>query len=854
MFLVGLGFSCNTMDFFNDLLTSYSHLKKRSLRISLVEAQAPGTVSYTDLAKQTENPTAAQAVQETDRIISSVFPGVDPASTQSQQVNKVDIGADPLKILQQTGEKAPPIGGEGDKPSQPVGACGGAVTIVGSTIPVVKKDCTTNAREFGNYRNQVLNSVYSGALSQLGGGELTPEMQEVLGLTNSNALWDLGGQELTKSLADMFRESDALGISSLMKATGSETKRTIPTKIITSLLGGEGFDIASEEDVQKGIVTKYERPSSEYVTESVQNLAKSLSIINKFNNNRDNFTYEDAQFIKDNITLSTYKKHHGHFKVFIKANHLDQMGITFDWENRKKNGEVVNSPLQNVLETFQQDLKTWAQDKGLDEESITIPVADRSTFINNGTASLNKVITEVSETIDTLAVLLLRNDHKKAAKLFIQLLDNFGKGIHAALKLDEKVNFGELIGSETTEMLGASLELVHEHYGDVSQGNNEQLNSAFNAMVATVLAPRALDIKKKNPDMVVRVGGRAGAGGEGDKKDQLLLYKTLESAQVVNKKGRPILALPLNELLSPEELKSAKELYGLSKADESAVIYATSDSLKWTMDSSRTNLGSTASIRNVSQEFVDGGSEYIQTLMSKQGLSKSEQATVGNNFAEVGENIERLNSMFDTKTGSTTMTAKETARTFLQSLSPENKKDLGLNQAKLTSVLAEINTSKEEEGKKSTLVNALKKEIETKLILGQIQRGSSHEDEATAKSWRAVATSYLMRGCYDSSESDFVVQNYITGETFRYDGNKYLTGAMKSFIETGEGLNITKSGFSVNGYSTHFAMSKTGRHHMTMTGPVHGKPIRENSEPTAKELMSKLVEVQELIFSTLIKE
>ena len=77
---------------------------------------------------------------------------------------------------------------------------------------------------------------------------------------------------------------------------------------------------------------------------------------------------------------------------------------------------------------------------------------------------------------------------------------------------------------------------------------------------------------------------------------------------------------------------------------------------------------------------------------------------------------------------------------------------------------------------------------------------------------------------------------------------------MKKYIKTGEGLNMTGSGFSISGYSANFAMSKTGRNSMKMTGPVHGKAIKDSLEYTPTELMNKLLEVQQIMFSQLIKE
>jgi len=840
------------MDFFNDLLNSYTLLKKRSLKVRLVEQDE--NISYFKL------PEDDAAITQTNTTLLAVFgPQIDPASKKSQTVTEVDVGADPLNLLQAAGETESTSSKEGETSGGESASCGGTIYLTGSKIPVVKKDCTTHAQEFGKYRNLLVRSYVSGELSSEGAGENTPEMQEVLGLSQAYELQNLGGPSLIGALADLFRVAPRLGISELMKAKGTANWRTIPVKIYNSLVGKAGVDLATEEDVFMGVVTKYERPPTPYVIDATANLSKVLNIIDKFNHQRSLFTYQDAEFVKNNIIISKYKSgHHEHFKIFVKANELDELGITFDWEMRKKKkahpddpDEKELSPLQETLETFQQSLLTWGEGKGFSEDDLKIPEADRSDFALQGKATPQKIITEVSESMDTIAVLLMQNNYKGATKLYRRLLDNFGTDIMKALKLNDQVNYGELIGTEETEILGESLQLMEEHFGGVEDA--ESIQQTFHALVSSVLRHRVSDMKSMNPDMVMRVGSRSGAGGEGAKKDQLLIYRDLENAEAHNTTGKPIITAPLSEILTPEELKTAQKLYGLSKDDLSSEVHVTTDSLKWTMDSARTNLGSTASILNVTSDFATGDSDYVRTLFKAQGLSKKSQASVMDKFNDIKDSIDSLNSMFDPNTGSTTQNARETARTFLTSIGPEAAKSLGLTQEVLNKSLVEINKSGDT-GDKSSLVTALKQKIENRLLLNQIQSGSQSSDPEESAAWRGVATSYLMRGCYDSDNSDFVVQNYLTGERFRYNGNKYLTKAMKKYIKTGEGLNITDSGFSISGYSANFAMSKTGRNSMKMTGPVHGKSIKDSLEYSPTEIMNKLLEVQQLMFTHLIKE
>ena len=253
------------MDFFNDLLNSYTLLKKRSLKVRLVEQDE--NISYFKV------PEDDPAIKQTNTTLLQVFgPQIDPASKKSQPVTAVDVGADPLSLLQAGGETESPSSKEGETSSEDGGGCGGSVYLTGSKIPVVKKDCTTHAQEFGKYRNLLVRSYISGELTSDGAGENTPEMQELLGLSQAYELQKLGGPRLMGALADLFRVSPRLGISELMKAKGTANWRTIPVKIYNSLIGKSGVELATEEDVYMGVITKYERPPTPYVLDATANL------------------------------------------------------------------------------------------------------------------------------------------------------------------------------------------------------------------------------------------------------------------------------------------------------------------------------------------------------------------------------------------------------------------------------------------------------------------------------------------------------------------------------------------------------------------------------------------------------
>ena len=907
------------MDFFNQLLSSYALLKKRKFSAKLYEeVAADKNITYNKLLNQ-ETKEAQEAIKNTNLEIEGVFPGIDPATNTADPVTKVDVGKAVSAPLIQTGKKAstettPKISnkqqdGKKDTNNGPTApACGGQVKIQGSTVTVVTADCNLNVRGFREWRGMVLRAHYSQGLSQEGGGELTSEIQDLLGgMKDSNILEEIGGGDLIKSLGDLYRLSDELGaiedlrdfdLTSLITAKGSAAKKTIPRKIINSLLGKEGFTIASEKDMMDGDVVAYTRPAEDYISGSLKNLASVLERVKKFHTNPGEFSIDDLKYIQDHLIISRYRKEgHDRFKVFIKSDQADSLGVSFDWENRIKRGDVVRtrSPLQNLIEDTQNRLNAWGKEKGFTEDAVQIKAVDRENV--GGGGNVQKVIEEVSESIDTISTLLLDaqttgNKHSRdaAVKMWSNLLNTYHDRMEKALALNERVEGGELIATEQTEVLADSLEGLRE-YLQLRDLSDEVLNlfdadkretfnrddyrnkvkKTFEAIMKQIIPLRMKTMRRLAPDFVIRTGNMQDAGKYGRKVDQMLFYHSAKDAKGKGKvKTATLQELIDKGLITESDLDTVREQYGGKKGKAlnlNTKIHYINQSLKWTKNSNRTNLGNTASIKGVSSEFAgiqdpkmnaadkQKESDYIKTLYKAQGLSRSEQAATTANFNSIHKNIESLNKIFDGKGQLNAKSATEAARTFLNSLDDDSKEALGMGQNTVRDLMNEIKNEKDEDEKSSKL-NNFKRDVEFRLITNRIKAGSKDKDSAVARSWRAVGASYLMRGCYDTTESDFDVQNYLTGESFNYDGNKKMTDAFKNFIDTGEGLEVTKRGLSIHGYTANFSMdSSSGRHSMEMSGPVDQSAlVKDSLEYSPTELMNKLLEVQQLMFSQLIKE
>jgi hypothetical protein len=912
------------MEFFNELLTSYALLKRRKFSAKLFEeVAADQNITYGKL-KDSPDESAVAAIKATNNEILGVFPSLsDPATNGSDPVPEVNPDKATKVPLIKTGEKtsdddSPSIsnkqqqGSDSNKPAAaPAPSCGGQYNMQGDTIPVVKADCTLHRDGFANWRTLTLRAFYSEGLSQEGGGELSPEMQDLLGgMKDSNVLESIGGGELIKSLGDLYRLSQELGsiedlqdfdLSSLLIGKGAAaSKRTIPRKIINSLLGKEGFTIASEQDMLDGDVVAYTRPAEDYITGSIKNLASVLERIKKFHDNPNSFSIDDLKYIQDHLIISRYRKEgHDRFKVFIKSDQADSLGVSFDWENRVKRGDVVRtrSPLQNLIEDTQNRLNAWGKERGFTEDAVQIKSVDREDA-GGGSGNVQKVIEEVSENIDTISTLLIAAQttgnkfaQKAAITLWSDLLHDYHDRMEKALNLNELVRSGELIGTEQTEVLSTSLQGLQEYlqFRNLSDEvlsifdarnpeetfNREELKNnvkeTFKALMDHIIPLRMKIMKKLAPDFVIRTGNMEDAGKYGRKVDQMLFYRSAKDAKGKGKvKKATLQELVNNGLITESDLDTVRVQYGGKGGkplDLNTPIHYINQSLKWTRDSKRTNLGNTASIKGVSKEFAgiqdpkmsaedkQKESAYIETLYDAEGLSPSEQTATTANFNSIHNNMEEMNNIFDGKGQLTQRSATQSARTFLGSIDADSREALGMGQNTIRDLLKVIDSTTDKK-EKSTLLNNFKRKVEFRLITNRIKTGSKHKDPAVARSWRAVGASYLMRGCYDTTESDFVVQDYSTGQSYSYDGNKKLTDAMKSFIDTGEGIEFTTRGMSIHGYTANFSMdSSSGRHSMSMSGPVDQTAlVKDSLEYSPTELMNKLLEVQELMFTNLIKE
>ena len=811
------------MEFFNQLLTSYSLLKKRKLHVVMDEAKAVVT-GYSDVQKFAQNDTergaiAKQVIQKVDAAVAAVE-GNPMSAEGAQEVLSDPDNPESGKIV-----KVPRFSNPSD------------------LISITRANGAVSSDGVAGYKNELTNKLWQESLSGKVGAEdgegLDSETQELLLRNNVSELINLNtedstlGSNLIGALGDMYRLSKELGIDSLFS-----TKTTsIPTKVYQSLLGTK-YQVATEEEALQGNLAKYQRPNPEAVLGSLQNLNKVLKLYKK-SETTEKLTQDEYDFVKNHINRVSFRQGgRERFRVFVKSNDLEGLGLSFDWETR-----TTSTDLQNVLNRFEDNLERLSSDGDIDYTGLNY--TDITDKVSAG--GLGHVIGDVAEEIGPVISLLQQGRTKEVSKIWDALYEKHGKNIEAAFAVSEGAQSGELIGTDETEALNVELKQLMSTYGTTKGGE------VLGKLIPTLLNSVGQDMMRMKPDFVVRVGqSRAGTGG--DKTDQMMFYKTEEQAIEAAKSagGVSVKSGTLKDLISKSELDSTKKSYGKSIVNPDQEYYYIDDNLKCTNDPSRTNMGSTAGPLRIAEGFQDTNDSWSQGLVQALGVSPQVAAGARDNFKTVENDIRLLNSIFDGP-GSTSVSPAAAKKTFIAALSDESWESLGITTAKERAKIGKLITSAKTDDAQRTI----KRKLEQGIITRRIENNS--EDS----SWRATAALMMMKGCYDTAGGSKMVVDYLTGDHYRYNGNKPMMKKFKQYMETGEGWSSSPgtlgegSSFGIGGYTAKFQHSKqTGVVGLKFDGPVpkRAKVKTEDSEHTVASLMDKLLEVQQLIFSSLIKE
>jgi hypothetical protein len=853
------------MEFFNQLLTSYSLLKKRNLRISLDEARGreKGISGYNDLYElsQKEGPQQQRAVDVLGR--------VDAAWKQAEGIQAKE--------------------GEG--------------TIATTSCQEIVPIRTASTGEFSTkkgegetgFKNKEAVCLWDQSINQAvvgdGGGPLNPSTEALLDIPEVQQLVDYkpteeemmagvpedAGLRLIDTLAQLAERVADHPILSRLMDPNTTGQASIPVKVRNSLMGDE-FRLTTEDKVgTKTAYDGYQQPDIISVTNSLKNLNRLIELHEKVSPYAEGpmptITQDDVDFINSKVAkvvhIARGKGNRPEDRVFVKSNINDSMGFSYDFRAGKGKGTQAGTIFNDLIKEIEEGLEL-AQDKGL----ITLPEDGvfEEVDIEAQDSGLNNVVGDLSEDMPAMVTLLMdgtpagRRKFKEFwDKLISDYQDDDGHKFTRAFKLDNVVDDGFLVATEETAVLNKSLDRLKRYYGDTEAGQ------ILRKISTSLMNSAAMDMLQMKPDYSARVGKtRAGAEAKGanDKTDVVLFYKDEDKAQAGAKTGdSPAQRGKVTDLVQGEDLEKLKELYPelakeLDKNPDHEMWY-TNDNMKCTSDGKTTNAGSTSGPKVIAEQFINPDSPQSLTLM--EGLGDA--ATL----KDMGVDLPGVRGCFETVLsdmnaiddvlngiGSASVSKEEAQQVFIQALGPTALEDLGIDekqQEDIGGLLSEINGA-------PTARNKLRAKLQQGLLTRRLEMAGDGPEGAN---WRAAGALNVMRGCYDGNNGSKVVYDYAREGYYRYNNNKPLMKSMRAFIKTGEGFKKQKarigegSSMSIAGYRGSFTGGSESVG-MKWTAPVHGKfhsvgmppTDKENSstEYSSTELMNKLLEVQQLIFSS----
>jgi len=877
------------MDFFTDLLTSYALLKKRKFRITLDEAgKKPDELgkppSFAALLKMRDSNTKADStVQATVKLLTSMFPGVDvesPTIPGKQSVTsqpnlalakglsdelQLIPGSEPIQTVTEEEEKKekkkkPTTNGDSGSNTETVGTdegCGaGVVWPQHPKSPIVKKNCSVDSTVLGWYRTAVGRYYWGGGEgAEEAGVAKTPQAYYLENSNEGAALLDLykdSPEVRTQLIKLMDRGWDATEGKPESEFYDPEKKRSIFAVLNKTIREGKerGVKLGTLGDMDLGKVIATE----EQVLGAVSTMIKSVDIIRNKNRAADN----ELSFIRDNLNFVISED--GTRELYFNAG--DDTGINFTAAPGMADRFLKDfDNYNNFLEKKKDD------DPDFDSSLYSIPIQDRESNYRNSDAALdsNQVVTELSEQADQIMLLLYKPDsedrkkgsktnHQRAAELYTDLRDKWGDNLNKALRViqSDLPSEGFALTEEWTLVQDAVKNLKSD-YGDLQ----------FEKFAEKLIRLRADQVRGCGADYILRVG--TGGGKKGFKSDQFYLFTDKDKAKKFQGTGFDKTPQNIKQLVTgsvpPEKAEQAwkdfKNRWGDVSDDQE--VYVGYDSLKYET-TGRYRMGKQPPVRTItstlSSELSRLGSsrdpEEAAWLKGMTSLFKSKDhiPKVMENLDSISEkyaNIDRLQNA-----ESTTLTTQEVRNELWGALGgADNPLNISDEQVKKL-------TTQSDDPKDILMAEKVKKELQNMLFSNSIREGLESEDADTRESWKHTMALLIARGAYDRNDANDTVVNPKKNKTARHKRNKLIKDTLSSFM----GSDSPSS--EVSWYDTVMRVGSIGfslKKDITAVdfnvpeGYYPGERREDSStEYSSTELMHKLLEVQELMFSHLIKE
>ena len=881
-------------------MTSYNLLKKRKLRIKIDEAKENVEgITWNKLLKMDMEPgtKAREAFDNVTKIMSSLFPNSKPGQA-GDKVTGVNIPGSYKDLVNELGiEQEGTAGGLGldgddahhggdadsdteDNPDK--GTCGGSVYArnVGgwANAPIIRGEdskstrggpCETTGIFKQDFTNAVLRIVWKGKAGEGLEAEgiapnTSPEQQE---FTESI----IGSELINIYSSDEFKDDettlkDILAIHTLMSRNlelwgdygDIKDDHSLFAVIAKTVRRGhaEGIKLGTlgNLSLESSIATREE------VAGSVSNLLDLIPKLTSPISDQDgNPKYDTLKSIQDNLTLLTDEK--GNTKLFIRTGFRD-LGIQLDGGTHKDLIEMVTKHNQLVEKLSDDSAK-----------ELIVPTMDREHVRDRSTqGSLStKTITNVSEQIDTILLLMHLGRHKEAMVIFTDLDKQFGDNIARALHISEAVTTGKLAGTQDAEAWLAANQTI------------TATSPNFVGFLRQVSVLRQKTIKDSGAIGCFRCGDVVDAGKQGFKSDQVLIFPDTakgkkDADRYFKGASRTVSLGELSDLLRVS-VEDMKKQWGLDPSyDENTQVNAAWESLKY-YTSKGVTLGSVRSLANTVRESIeqlkDNAPGVDQDWMTairdsiriplKNGkdrpLSKVELGGVRDVLNDISDGLSKIELLTNPDIKSATLDGEQIRSELIAAVGP-------MGPQLPTDV--RVPSSDIIDGWLDNTRHQQVYDLNKKYILSKLRQGM----ELGKESYRHTLAYLMARGSVDRDDAlDLVVNPAKAGGEGSVESTKRNVTVreemreMMSASSPREALKFCKfkeNGFSIGGLSYRQASSAAVEKGNSSDEVQAGGEIslssrkgsREDSsiQYTSTELMNKLLEVQQLMFSQLIKE
>ena len=871
--------------------------KKPKKKAQREEMQEAGPIKYSTIktaAKRDPESKAAIVFKSVNKALVGMFPGLsDPEAGNlgGQTITGFVPGAmGPTLGLQQ--ETAPLSITNGDSDSNngdstPKSPCGGVVkwnTPWGKSLSVVKDDCKTTFL-MTNLRTLITQQLWTGAAGEaaqsVGADPNSAAVQQFLNTENGMNLvtefpskTEDGKPDATLrvllNLSNLFQSfNDSTGgtlgdfgdINAARSLFGVVSRTSVGGEILAANLS----KLAEDPDIELSIASKQEMKGA------LVTLQGTFEKLNDFQI-KPEYNHDTMKWLSRNVTL--VRDSNNKYRVYFNSG-FEGMGVEFDGGRQPQLVSIIQAhndwieANQEDWDTEDQDLRIPFHDHGYDFKPRNL---SDSNVMSNGT----KDVTE-----DAMKMLLFfdRGDARKAANLYQKLKKDWEAKLEAAAHISAELSDTDLA---TTEYAQRWIDEAQE-FIEFSDPEGKKDFRAFMKKIVGAVGDR---VRKSGALASVRVGGSTGEGKEGFKSDQFLIFGPGESRRsvgdknedgVIDAKEAKALAKKYNTSKKPNatklsdvaalagmDVESLKSEYSLpSDYTDDTEVYLGYDTVKHSLGAGfkLSDMGKPEGLVGdiLAQQKTHSTGAWHTGMFSDLGMGVPQQEAMYKAFDSINDGFKKYNELRDAER-SGSLTHDQIQRELLVSM-PE------LGQDPEDPNLANIKPADPHE---ENTYEGMEDRIKRQYLYGKLQQGL--KDPKTREAYRHAAAFIIMRGGWDVNNANDIKMNLRKGgEAETTSRNKTLSDELYYFLNSKnpiDEISFRESGFNIGGLgvyhsyydgehkggSVELTSRKFAKRKAKEKEAAKAKATNDSTEYSSTELMHKLLEVQQLMFTNLIKE